>query len=104
MPALRYDPNQGFVAETKPPAAGEFPVPFAVSGTAPKLDPALMPAASPPKPNGPLAGPMPNRPTLPRGLPADDPAAGPPSKKPAKPVKIDPELLEKALLNRNADR
>jgi hypothetical protein len=37
-------------------------------------------------------------------MPPDDPAAPRPGelKRPSKPVKIDPALLEKALMNRNA--
>ncbi len=105
MPASRYVPGQGLVKETGPPSADEFPVPFAVSGAGPaKRDPALMPAnATISKPGAVPTAPIPPLPPLPRGLPADDPAAGPP-KNPATPVKLDPELLEKALLNRNSGR
>ena len=93
QPPSRYVPGRGMVLETAPPSADEFPVPFAAGGAGPTRDPALTPAAT----TAPL-------PPLPGGLPADDPAAGPSSKTPAKPVKIDPALLEKALMNRNGGR
>ncbi len=101
-------------------APEEFPIPFAISGVRPKLAPspkageapAKRPAAAPAaKPAAPCAS------TKPAAIPDDDDddddnlpstpqakTATATAKKPAKPLAIDPKLLERALQNRNASR
>jgi hypothetical protein len=117
LPPSRFVPGVGFVAESSPPAEGEFPVPFAVTGTKPGvMNPAARPggeaASAPPVrlPGG--AVPLPkvpaeSLPTLPAAGQAegDDTAPSKPApaaSKPKKPIKINRDLLEKALRNRNA--
>jgi len=124
-PSTRYEPGRGMVVDNVPPRNKDekFPVSPLLGG--PPLKPAgqaggpLPPGAAPTTglpgpstqrgaPGQPLAG-IP--PTAAAGLPgnalpplpADDPAARP-GGKPTKPIKIDPELLQRALLNRNLDR
>ena len=84
----------------------EFPIPFAISGKKPKL--AAVPAVPPPvvKPTAPR-GPS----ILPKGqeTTADpdemaDPADPAAKKKPRKPLKLDPSILERALQLRNQNR
>ena len=89
------------------PAAGEFPVPFAVSGQRPVLpgDPPTTPQAPMiPGAGGPRSKEIP-LPPLPSTTDAGA-VPGTPAKKtkPKKPVKIDPALLERALMNRNSGR
>lgn len=102
LPAARYVPGRGMVAEDGPPAPDEFPTPYPVGGAG-SLPSTLAPGGGNPAVNA-----------LPP-LPGQSPAAGPatanstnapakPAAKSSKPVKIDPQLLEKALLNRNQNR
>jgi hypothetical protein len=93
----------------RPEAEGgpdEFPIPFAISGKKPKLasGPAVPPpVVKPPAPRGPSILPKSGEPTAdPDGM-ADlaDPAA---KKKPRKPLKLDPAILERALQLRNQNR
>ena len=111
-------PGVGFVAESQPPGEGEFPVPFAVSGTKPSLDPGTRAAGKPAPPRVKLPGgatalppvsleSLPSLPDAGTETKDKDEASPPaPATKPAakakKPVNIDRSLLEKALRNRNA--
>ncbi len=97
-PATPQPPGQvipGSASGLQPyaPPNTDFPVPYMAGGPRPKLDstPGPQPGPSSSPPNGPPAGAVP---------PADAPSA----KKPSRPVKIDPALLERALMNRNAPR
>jgi hypothetical protein len=74
------------------PPDTDFPVPYMAGGPRPKLDSTSnpQPGPSPTSPNGPPPG----------AVPSTD--AIPPPKRPPQPVKIDPALLERALMNRNA--
>lgn len=78
VPNARYLPGgPGTVLEQSPPSPDEFPVPFSQGGARPTPYSGLPP------------------------LPNDKSAT---SKKPKKPIPIDPALLEKALMNRNGGR
>jgi hypothetical protein len=85
----------------------EFPIPFAISGKKPKL--ASGPAAARPQDVKPTAPRIPaNLPKLPETT-ADademaDPADQAAKKKPRKPLKLDPSILERALQQRNQNR
>jgi hypothetical protein len=106
LPPVRYIPGRGLVVERTPPSADEFPVSPMLGGPKPNLDNGAGPAARPGSPPSqsqaqpgaeapvptPLAGP----------LPALPPAESDKPKKP--PLKLDPDLLQKALLNRNINR
>ena len=88
------------------PSDDRFPVPFMLGGPKPKLD---LPPQSPARTPIPLpVRPGPARPELPALPPeTDDDELPPPppkslGKSPAKPVKIDPALLQRALQNRYA--
>ncbi len=112
LPPLRAVPGQGMVAETSAPPPGEFPVPPMLGGPLPTPRPGN--AAAPPKSTGSASAPL--NPPLPPPIVAASPAGSsteddelpdpvpPPVAKPRKPVKLDPELLEKAILNRNGGR
>ena len=104
IPPKRYVPGQGFVTETTPPSADEFPVPFAVGGGSP-------PKPKPAQPAPGTGAPPAELPSLPAtSIPAPIPA--PRSAAPAKdarkgapkPVKINEELLQQVLQNRNGGR
>lgn len=82
----------------------EFPIPFAISGKKPKL--ATGSSTIPPpvvKPTAPRTPPMP-----PNGqetsVDSDETADPSAKKKPRKPLKLDPSILEKALQQRNQNR
>jgi hypothetical protein len=99
IPPTRYTPGKGFTDASHDDPA-EFPVPFAVSGVKPNLPPtAGQPAAPAPAP-APAAAVKP-----PAAQPAeaaegdDEPTAA--AKKPAKPLKLDPALLQRALQLKN---
>lgn len=96
-PPARYVPGRGMVAEKNPPSPDEFPAPFLLGGPKPKLDVGTKPATAQ------VGKRSPSLPPLPPGLPPDDPTLSPPSSKLKKPVKFDPALLEKALIQRNAE-
>ena len=110
-PATRYVPGRGMVVENVPPSNEKFPVSPLLGG--PPLKPAggaapAGPAARPGAPGQPATGIPPKAAAgLPGAdlppLPADDPAANP-AGKPAKPVKVDPNLLQQLLINRNLGR
>lgn len=103
MRPSRYVPGKGFVVETAPPSADEFPVSPLLGGPAKVNSAPVGDSATPPLP-GQKPAPGAELPALPGGpnsSPPDDPANAPP-KKPKKPVKLDPALLERAILNRNA--
>jgi hypothetical protein len=106
-PVIRQDPSD----------PQEFPIPFAVSGVKPKLPPlkdSAKASAKRPSAADALKAPGARASTKPPPLPDDDDddAPAPPKRKsgtdagktPAKPISIDPKLLEKALQNRNANR
>lgn len=103
-PPSRFVPGQGMVAEKTPPTPGEFPLPFAVTGQNPPrnggVPGSVTPVGNPPLPK-PGTIPTPLRPGT-----AAPPTAGPAAMpvKPKTPLKIDPQLLEKAILNRNIGR
>ena len=97
----RYVPGQGMVTEKTPPSSDEFPAPFSVGGPKPKPIGGVPAPARPTPPASPPGSGIP-LPALPPGTPAGEPTAAP--AKPKKPLKIDPQLLEKALQNRNAGR
>jgi hypothetical protein len=123
-PPSRYVPGRGMVVENTPPGAREFPVPFVLGGTPPK------PPAQPGSP-APVAAPrtgVPGRPgvagqtgaavkpgapaapggaagqpdAIPPGPSPDDPAIKEKALK--KPVKVDTDLLQKFMENRNLAR
>ena len=102
----RYEPGRS----ARPEGDGgpdEFPVPFAISGKKPKLanradtDPAA--GRKPTAPRGPSILPKGQETTADPDEMADpaDPAA---KKKPRKPLKLDPSILERALQQRNQNR
>ncbi|MCA1686410.1 MAG: hypothetical protein LC745_10635, partial [Planctomycetia bacterium] len=107
----RYVPGQGMVAERNAPPAGEFPVPYMLGGPRPRpnngvANPSpLPPPAAPSVPSTPIpTEPLPTRTessTEPAPAPAEAPAA---TARPKKPLKIDADLLQKAILNRNSGR
>jgi hypothetical protein len=114
--ALKIGNNAGrFVAEGETPPADEFPVPFAVSGQMPRAStPAgtTLPAAKAAKSLAGTGAAAAGEPELP-ALPPDPSVLVPPAvssakadatKQPTKPVKIDPDLLQRVILNRNALR
>jgi hypothetical protein len=106
LPAGRGEAGRSMRAESDS-GPDEFPIPFAISGKKPKL--ATVPAPVPPpvvRPAAPRIGPV-----LPKDKETtadpdemadpDDQAA---KKKPRKPLKLDPSVLEKALQLRNQNR
>jgi hypothetical protein len=114
LPSVRYVPGRPpegnrrtlppggqMAVEEKPPSPAEFPVPYMLGGPPPKLKGAAADTAIPmPGARSPAAaaGPLP-------GLPPGSDSKSPSDKaKLKKPIKIDPELLEKTLLNRNGAR
>lgn len=101
---VRFVPGRGMVAEKTPPTDDEFPVPFLLGGPKPKRDDGTRAAGASMTPAAPGLPPLPTTPTTPRGLPLNDPTLSPPSSPIKNPVKIDPAVLERALLNRNSDR
>jgi len=92
----RYVPGRGLVTEEAPPPADEFPIPPMLGGPKPRFNTAA-PAGTPT-----ADGKGPGLPAKPGDPTATAEAAKP--KPPAKPVKIDPALLERALMNRNGAR
>jgi hypothetical protein len=95
-PPGRIIPGSDSSAQPYAPPDADFPAPYMVGGPKPRIDPA------------PSAIPMPNRPTAPppATLPeVDDTDNEPPlPRKPTKPVTLDPTLLQRALMQRNAPR
>jgi hypothetical protein len=96
---------------TTPAAPDDFPLPFAITGVKPNLaspKAAAGPGSRSPRPGDPAAPALPGGvDALNPGSPADASKAGDPSaatKKKAKPVKIDPALLERALQLRNGSQ
>lgn len=103
LPATRFIPGKGAVVDDQSAPASEFPVPFAAGGQPPALPTA---AQAPP-------GLTPNVETIPMPPPPGAPGtattaeAGPPeipTGAPKRIIKVDPKLLERALLNRNQGR
>ena len=116
LPPMRYAPGQGFVDDSNADPA-QYPIPFAVSGVRPNLPPLDgQPAADVARPKtAKAAAPAPpNIEGLPAGALADQAAAAAIEagedepvatvKKPAKKLKIDPALLQRALQLRNGQR
>lgn len=121
FPAARYAPGVGWTND-EGPGATDAPLPFAISGVkpnlpAPAVDPRVAPAGrAAPRPK--MAIPPPN--TIPQPQPiaddvdGDDDAAEadglPPvpaeaaAKKPSTPLKLDPEVLQRALQLKNGNR
>jgi hypothetical protein len=99
-------PGTGSSTQYVPPPGTEFPVPYLLGGPEPKLGGETARASSVPLPKTAARGQRaPGGPTT-AGLP-ELPADGdeiPKPKRPVKPLKLDPELLERAILNRNAPR
>ncbi|QEH38299.1 hypothetical protein OJF2_68970 [Aquisphaera giovannonii] len=117
-PPVRAVPGRGMVVDNSNDPA-EFPVPFAVSGARPPASPATKPAlagrpraATPPAKPAPAAASPADDGVVPASAPADaagddtgdEPPLPEPGKKPKKPVKLDPGLLQKALQLRNQGR
>jgi hypothetical protein len=115
-PPASLVPDRLVPAGRNAPAPDEFPLPFALTGKMPNLPtPKIAPNAAKLSPNGSPSTPgnLPRSGNLKPGFPADanksdtqanaadDPAA---KKKKAKPVSIDPNLLERTLLYRNIGR
>lgn len=106
FPAARYTPGKGWTNDEGPDAT-DAPLPFAISGVMPNLPPAGSPAQRPktiiPPPN-----------TIPQPQAAPDMnGAGdnlPPTpaetavQKPSTPLKLDPEVLQRALQLKNGSR
>jgi hypothetical protein len=119
-PSTRFVPGQGMVIEKNAPSGDEFPVSPLLGGPAPRsnglagppnqVGTTQQPGLPPPgtRPQGPLPpGALPELPpgaAVPGATDGQDGAATAKSDKPRKPVKIDPDLLQKALLNRNFSR
>lgn len=128
IPPVRYTPDQGFVDDSGSDP-NQYPVPFAVSGKMPNLPPVDgQPAAliarprtaaatatakaTAPATTTPTAGRLPALPSADQAAAAaieagaddedDEPVAN--VKKPAKKLKIDPALLQRALQLRNGQR
>ena len=114
-PSRAVPGRKAMVYESEPPAEGEFPVPFAVTGQKPAVAKPPDKSTTSTRPKQKLPGgavPLPSNsagslPDLPDPIePEDTPAAKPKpadtKATPKKPIKIDPKLLEKALKNRNA--
>jgi hypothetical protein len=113
IPPTRYVPDRGMVIEQNPPQDDEFPVPYMLGGPKPKINHARGEGGAadprptqPPQPSA-LDSDLPVLPEVPRPRAATGPAPKPddPAQKKARtPVKIDPALLERALINRNTPR
>ena len=121
IPPVRYTPDQGFVDDSESDP-NQYPVPFAVSGKMPNLPPLdgqpAAPAAPVARPNPAAAraaapaaaatvgvSAVPSADQLAAAIEAgedDEPVAT--VKKPAKKLKIDPTLLQRALQMRNGPR
>ena len=109
VPSSRYVNGKGMVVEKTPASSDEFPAPYLAGGPKPKLNNA--PPAVPPRfvPGSDISAGVPYTPgMLPGGPVASEPpptsAPVVPAGKPKTSVKIDPGLLEKALMNRNTPR
>jgi len=112
FPAARYTPGKGW-ANDEGPGATDAPIPFAVSGVMPNLPP---PAGAPGAAAGGRAAPeartmIPPPNTIAQPQAIDDEEEGLPpipeeasAKKPSKPLKIDPEILQRALQLKNGNR
>jgi hypothetical protein len=92
LPAGQFLPGSASGGQSYAPPSTEFPAPYLVGGPRPKLPPAPAGTIPPPVPAG-APGSLPPMPAA----PAADAAA---TKKPRKPIALDPALLEKALMNR----
>ncbi len=104
IPPSRYVPGQGMMPEQNPPGPGEFPLPPTMGGPMPKVNngsPAPTQPTPPPTASLP-AGPGPQLPPLPSTTAPPTPDGAPAAK--PKPVKIDADVLQRALLNRNLGR
>ncbi|MDG3007322.1 hypothetical protein [Paludisphaera mucosa] len=110
VPPMRFNPGQGWV-DDKNANPDDAPVPFAVSGVMPKLpgqagaEPKSSPKIPRPKTVAPAPAPAPAEDDAPP-LPVadeDDEVPAPKPKKPAKPLKLDPALLQKALQQKNGN-
>jgi hypothetical protein len=102
LPPGQFLPGTGAGMRAYAPPDTEFPVPYMLGGPKPKVDPAAATASAPnvppPQPAAaPAADPAGKLPPLPEAEATADNAA-PKAKR--KPVKIDPALLERALMNR----
>jgi hypothetical protein len=103
-PPARYVPGQGMVAETQPPAPGEFPVSPLVGGPKPTpVGPKTATAGTAPAIPGSLPE-LPGAANAPDGASPDDATKTDKSDKPKKTFKLDPNLLQRALMNRNGNR
>ncbi len=103
LPPGQIIPGSGAGTQPYAPPGTEFPVPYMMGGPRPKLEasaPAGAPAAAalPPLPQTDPAGSVTT--PSPASVP-DATAASDVKKPPKKPIKIDPALLERALMNRN---
>jgi hypothetical protein len=103
------------VLEKTSPTADEFPVSPLAGGPMPRRNGApgrpTLPASPPGAPKGDISagtplppGILPDYPTGSAGPPASSDAKSPTTAGTSKKVKIDPSLLEKALMNRNTPR
>ncbi|MFO0891858.1 MAG: hypothetical protein U0790_22315 [Isosphaeraceae bacterium] len=125
LPPARYEPGKGLVPDTSNDP-DEFPLPLATGGKGPRASGAAQAGSSPAIPPASKTGQtdpgirpasLPEIPPLPETdgaeakapatVPADDPSTAPAAadkKKPRKPLKIDPSLLQKALQLKNQGR
>lgn len=121
FPAARYTPGKGWTNDAGP-GATDAPLPFAISGVKPNLpppavDPRVAAAAAaarapvPPMPRTtippPNTIPQPQPQPLAEGDDGDDLppiSEEPAAKKPATPLKLDPEILQRALQLKNGNR
>lgn len=100
LPPSRAVPGQGMVAESAEPSPEEFPIPPMLGGAPPlPKHGAAKPATVPADPGLPLPAGRPSEAASPDGSPPP-----PPVTKPKTPVKLDIDLLQKAILNRNSGR
>ena len=113
LPPMRAVPGQGMVAERQPPDAGEFPAPYLLGGPKPALTtgPAPLPPTTAPAVPAMSPAPVDSLPPLP-GSPVPASTTQPPASapvpasaaKPKTPLKLDVDLLQRAILNRNNGR
>jgi hypothetical protein len=103
-PPARFTPSRGLVPGDQSQAdPQEFPLPFVVSGVKPTLSPPKAASQSSAKPPSQAPGEdHSSLPKLPEKAGATSEAAT--AKKPGKPLKLDPNILERALQNRNTGR
>jgi hypothetical protein len=103
LPPGQFVPGTGSAIPAAAPPDAEFPVPYLLGGPRPK------PEGTPGAATGTVPNPNPNPapgaqglPPLPDAAAAAAPADASAAKPPRKPVKVDPALLERALMNRYA--